>query len=131
SPVEREGLSRAESIVISLVGALAIAVLAAYLPYRFEWTVRPALVLVVSIAAFVALIALLKPSRSVRVEREGSSRAILDSDLPIGGIAGGIFFWCLWKARPDFLPVGGGPDLTHHLVLINYIERHWNLIFDP
>lgn len=31
-------------------------------------------------------------------------------------------------AWPALLPVGGGPDLTHHLVLVDYIERHWRLV---
>jgi nucleoside-diphosphate-sugar epimerase len=30
-------------------------------------------------------------------------------------------------ARPSLLPPGGGPDLTHHLQLVDYIERHWQL----
>ncbi len=33
-------------------------------------------------------------------------------------------------ARPDFLPLGSGPDLTHHLLLIGFIERHWTLVHD-
>ena len=27
--------------------------------------------------------------------------------------------------------MGGGPDLTHHLLLIDYIDRHWRLVHDP
>ena len=41
------------------------------------------------------------------------------------------FIWLLWIARPSFFPLGGGPDLTHHLLLINYIEAHWRLVHDP
>jgi len=36
----------------------------------------------------------------------------------------------LWRARPDFLPTGSGPDLVHHLALIGYIEQHWQLVHD-
>ena len=28
------------------------------------------------------------------------------------------------------LPIGGG-DLTHHLLLVDYLERHWRLVHDP
>ncbi len=38
--------------------------------------------------------------------------------------------WLLWIARPSLMPQGGAPDLTHHLLLIEYIERHWQLIHD-
>ena len=46
-------------------------------------------------------------------------------------IAGGTFGWLLWIARPSLFPLGSGPDLTHHLLLINYIEAHWTLVHDP
>ena len=39
--------------------------------------------------------------------------------------------WLLWTARPAFLPPGHGPDLTHHLMLIDFIDRHWRLPHDP
>jgi len=41
-------------------------------------------------------------------------------------IVGGVFAWMMWLAAPLFLPLGGG-DQTHHLLLIQYIERHWQL----
>ncbi len=47
-----------------------------------------------------------------------------------GVIVFGLWAWLLWIARPWFLPVGTGPDLTHHLLLIRYIETHWNLVHD-
>ena len=43
----------------------------------------------------------------------------------------GTFAWLLWIARPSFFPLGSGPDLTHHLLLINYIQTHWTLVHDP
>src|SRR5262245_65869156 len=42
-------------------------------------------------------------------------------------IVGLMFGWLMWIARPSFLPLGSGPDLTHHLLLIQYIERQWRL----
>jgi hypothetical protein len=31
--------------------------------------------------------------------------------------------WLLWLAWPHLLPISGGSDLTHHLLLVDYIER--------
>jgi hypothetical protein len=36
----------------------------------------------------------------------------------------------LWLAWPSLLPPGSGPDLTHHLLLVDYIERHGRLVHD-
>src|SRR4029453_2302791 len=47
------------------------------------------------------------------------------------GIVAITFGWLLWIARPSLFPLGSGPDLTHHLLLINYIEGHWTLVHDP
>jgi hypothetical protein len=38
--------------------------------------------------------------------------------------------WLAWLARPYLLPLSTGPDLTHHLILIRYIEEHWRLVHD-
>src|SRR4051812_13402668 len=40
------------------------------------------------------------------------------------------FAWLMWRARPDFLPMGSGSDLTHHLTLLAYIEQHRRLVHD-
>ena len=29
------------------------------------------------------------------------------------------------------MPLSTGPDLTHHLLLIDYLERNWHLVHDP
>lgn len=39
--------------------------------------------------------------------------------------------WILHLAWPALLPTGRGSDLTHHLLLTDYIERHWRLVHDP
>ncbi|MDO8681001.1 MAG: hypothetical protein Q7R30_20985 [Acidobacteriota bacterium] len=39
--------------------------------------------------------------------------------------------WTLQLAWPALLPTGRGSDLTHHLLLTDYIERHWRLVHDP
>ena len=42
-----------------------------------------------------------------------------------------LFGWILHLAWPALLPTGRGSDLTHHLLLTDYIERHWRLVHDP
>jgi hypothetical protein len=46
-------------------------------------------------------------------------------------IVAAVSAWLFWIARPDFLPLGHGPDLTHHLMLVDFVERHWRLPHDP
>src|SRR2546426_614955 len=46
-------------------------------------------------------------------------------------IVAAVLAWLLWLAGRDLLPPGTGPDLTHHLLLIGYIEQHWRLPHDP
>lgn len=36
----------------------------------------------------------------------------------------------LRTAAPSFLPTGRGPDLTHHLLLVDYLEQHHHLVHD-
>ena len=50
--------------------------------------------------------------------------------IAFAAIVGAMFVWLLWLAWPTLLWVGGGPDITHHLVLIDYIERQWQLSRD-
>ena len=45
-------------------------------------------------------------------------------------IVAAAFAALLWRARPDLLPTSSGPDLVHHLALIDYIEQHWHLVHD-
>ncbi len=39
----------------------------------------------------------------------------------------GVLGALVWLAWPELLPVGGGSDLTHHLQLIDFIDRHGRL----
>lgn len=39
--------------------------------------------------------------------------------------------YLLWLAWPALLPLGSGPDLTHHLQLVDYIERQGHLVHEP
>jgi hypothetical protein len=47
-----------------------------------------------------------------------------------GGVVALVFGWLVWIARPDFVPLGTGTDLTHHLQLIRFIEDRWHLPHD-
>jgi hypothetical protein len=89
--------------------------------HRLGWRVSPAVVLVIALAGGSWLAWTLwrraAPSRS--------------SGAAASTVVGGTTLFFLAIATPDWLPVGGGPDLTHHLVLINYISRAWKLVDDP
>jgi len=113
-------LTRGEALLASATATLAFAILAAYLPYRLGWRVSPGLVL-----AATAIAAAVVTGALIRLAPPASSSFALAAV-----VAGtGAFFLAL--AVPDLLPLGGGPDLAHHLVLINYIERNWRLVDDP
>ena len=114
-------LTRGEALLASATATLAFAILVAYLPYRLGWRVSPAVVL-----ALTVVTAAIVTGALIRL----ASSAPSDSIALIVVVAGtGAFFLAI--AMPDLLPLGGGPDLAHHLVLINYIERNWRLVDDP
>jgi hypothetical protein len=108
-------------MIASFVSFLATAMSAAYAMDRIGLTISPLAVLVVSIAAAAAVFTALKPTAHVeRVET-----------FAFAAIVSAVLAYLLWLARPALLPVGGGPDLAHHLMLVDYIERHWRLAHDP
>src|SRR5262249_38280210 len=111
----------AEIIAASLCSFLATATIAAYLAYRAGLRVAPLAVLVPSLLVPSAMI--------VDVRRPLSWREPEVSALSIVLLA--VFTTIEWQSRPSFLPVGGGQDLTPHMVLINYIQEHWQLVPDP
>jgi hypothetical protein len=52
---------------------------------------------------------------------------LIDSVLYVAVVAA-VLGYLAWIAWPALLPPGSGPDLTHHLLLIDYIERHGHLL---
>jgi hypothetical protein len=67
--------------------------------------------------------------------RRDSAFTLEDADAPsarwiFGTVVVTAFAWLLWLARPELLPTGSGPDLVHHLALIEYIQQHWRLVHD-
>jgi hypothetical protein len=115
----RLGPTRAETIAATAMSLPAAAIVSAYLVYRSGRTVHPFLILPLAIAVSVAAF--------LRLRRFDGSRHDV---IAFVAIVCAIFAWLLWLARPTLLWVGGGPDITHHLVLIDYIDRHWQLSRD-
>ena len=54
-----------------------------------------------------------------------------EETIAFAAIVAAVLAWLLWLARPSLLPLGSGPDLAHHLLLIDYIDRHAALPHDP
>jgi len=53
------------------------------------------------------------------------------SDLAAwAGVVAVVLAWLLRLAWPSLLPPGHGSDLTHHLLLVDYIERAGHLVHD-
>lgn len=117
----RRDVTTAEAVAASILVLGAAAVLAAYFVYRAEWTIEPFGVLPVALIAAAVTLAILW-RRAVRSRAETAAFA---------AVVAAIVGWLLWLARPDFMPIGGGVDIAHHLVLINYIDRHWQLVSHP
>ncbi len=110
-----------ERFAVALVSFFAAAMASAYAIDRIGLTIAPFVVLIIAIAAAAATFLLLRPV--MHGDRGGT--------LAFFAIAAAVFAYLLWLARPTLLPIGGGPDLTHHLVLVDYIERQWRLVHDP
>jgi hypothetical protein len=110
----------AEAVAASVVTFLASAIISAYLADWFGLTISPTAILIASIAAATATLLWLR--RHAAADRGAFTVFV--------AIVGGTFAWLLWLARPEFLPTGSGPDLVHHLALIEYIEQHWHLVHD-
>jgi hypothetical protein len=110
----------AEAAAASALVFLASSIIAAYLADWLGFRIVPfAILLPSATAAAVTFLALRR-----RAIHDGPALAAF------GVLVFGIFAWLLWLARPDWLPTGSGPDLAHHLALIEYIERHQRLVHD-
>jgi hypothetical protein len=122
--VETPGAGRltgAEVAGVSLASFMAFAVAFAYLSDRITQTIVPAAVLVASGVATLALVAWL---RQHAIWHKGDVAAFT-------GLVAAVLGWLLWLSWPALLPPGGGADLTHHLQLVDYLDRNWRLVHDP
>ena len=114
-------LSGADALAVSAAAAPAATIVVAYLIDRIGLSFPPLLLLAVFLGTAAAAFAGLRRHAEWR----------LDELVTWMAVVGVIFLWLLWIAAPSFLPLGSGADLTHHLLLIQYIETHWRLVHDP
>jgi hypothetical protein len=113
-------LSRAEAAAVFLVTCPAVAIILAFVGDSIGLALHPISTLMLSLAAAAVLTRL---ARAVPVESFDS--------LAFAAIVGFMAAWLLWLAWPHLLPISGGSDLTHHLLLVDYIERSGRLVQDP
>ena len=93
----------------------------AYLTDAAGFTISPMFVLVATLATTLVVARALAPQASGGL-----------GDLAAwAGVVVGLLGWILQLAWPALLPPGRGSDLTHHLLLTDFIERHWRLVHDP
>jgi hypothetical protein len=115
------GLTGAEVVAAVAFVLLAAPIGLAYLLERSGAAMSPFVVLPLSVGAAGAM--------GVWLGRGASWHA--GEVVAFVAVAGSVLAWLLWLAWPALLPVGGGVDVAHHLMLIDYIERHWRLVHEP
>ena len=104
--------------------AVAFLAAAPIVAYVMDWcglAIEPFAVLPLSLAVAAGVFS--QTRREIRSDR--------DETIAFAAIVAAVFAWLLWLARPSLLPLGSGPDLAHHLLLIGYIEQHNALPHDP
>ena len=74
-----------------------------------------------SLAGGIGMFVFARPSAAPRARADA---------LIVGAVVACTAAWATWLAWPSLLPLGSGPDLTHHLLLIGYIEKTWRLVHD-
>jgi len=107
------------------VGAIvfaAAAIGAAYVEDRIGFDLHPWIVLATAAAATAAIVV----RAAGRLRRESIGELLAFALLAVATFAA-----LMRLAWPHLLPPGGGTDLTHHLLLVDYIERHGHLPRDP
>ena len=115
------GLAGAEVVAAVALVLLAAPIIFAYLLERSGAAISPVVILPLSVGAAATMAVWL--SRGAR----------WDVGEVVAFVGSSPWCWrgcCGWRGRP-FFRVGGGVDVTHHLLLIDYIERHWRLVHDP
>lgn len=127
---DRRPLSTAETISAALAAIVALTAIAGYLIDRSGFGVQPWIAL--AAGSMVAGVSVLLASRA-------RDSALLVSPHERGGVD--VWVWLgvlvfvvvmlLRMAWPALVPPGRGPDLTHHLLLVDYIEQHGHLVHDP
>jgi hypothetical protein len=113
-------MSHAEAIARSITCWLALTAIAGYAMDGSGFGVQPwAAVAVALVVTGVAALFGLRPS--------GQSSVDLIAWLGIVTFVIAMFLRMSW---PSLVPPGRGPDLTHHLLLVDYIQQHGHLVHD-
>jgi len=112
----------AEAVALSIVAVPVASVLGAYLLDLAGIRFSPLPMLILALAASGLTFARLRPRT---IGRDAVPDVVL-----FAVVVAGVAAWLAWLARPYLLPLSTGPDLTHHLILIRYIEEHWRLVHD-
>ena len=113
-------MSAAEAIARSITCWLALTAIAAYAIDVAGFGVRPWVA--VAVALILTGAAAIRRPRSV-----GPQAADLTAWLGIVVFLIAMFLRLSW---PSLVPPGRGPDLTHHLLLVDYIEQTGHLVHD-
>jgi len=111
-------ITRAEHVALSCVAILVAGVTVPYVADAVGLGVVPPLSAAIALVVGVGVAAALRHD-----VRRGDVVAVVV-------IVAAVTAYLLGLAWPTLLPPGGGPDLTHHLVLIDYIERHGSLVHE-
>ena len=114
------GLTAAEAVAGSLVTAVAAAAISAYLLNSIGASIAPVPVLIFSLVTGAAACYRWWPIGPLPT----GSRSDL---LIFAAVVATVFGALVWLAWPELLPLGGGSDLTHHLQLVDFIDRRWHL----
>ena len=129
-------MSLAEVIAAALTTFLASAAVVAYLIDAADFGLMPGVVLAASIASAAAMAwsllrgAWLGPANHLRQGYGGQEAGRHIDFFAWAATVGLVLAWLLRLAWPSLLPPGGGSDLTHHLLLVDYIERAGHLVHD-
>ncbi len=113
-------MSLAEVVATAVTAFLAAVPIVTYLMDASGLGLMPGVVLAASIAIAAAM------AWALRV---GVKPGWFDL-LAWSGVVGAVLAWLLRIAWPSLLPPGGGSDLTHHLLLVDYLERAGHLVHD-
>lgn len=113
-------LTRPEAVAATILSTIAALITVAYLWGRLA-PLSPFALLGFTLATAVVL-------GSALLGRSTPDRVAL---IGLGAVLAAVLFWLLRLAWPALLPTGAGADLTHHLQLVDYIERHWRLPVPP
>jgi hypothetical protein len=118
-------MSHAEAIARSITCWLALAAIAGYAIDTLGFGVRPWAAIAIALGVTGAL--RLATDRLRRpVTRSGQSADL----VAWAGIVIFLIAILLRLSWPSLVPPGRGPDLTHHLLLVDYIQQNGHLVHD-